>query len=169
MMPKITIMMSTFNETELELKLAINSILNQNFNDFEYIVVNDNPLRKDLSRILSEFEKEDSRFRVITNNKNIGLAMSLNKAAKLNSSKFLMRMDADDISLPGRINNQYEIINTGKYDCVFSNFELIDKNGITIQNQVYNRYYNSMDIQRLLPYDNIIHHPTVLMTREIFE
>lgn len=167
MMHAISVLMSTFNESEIEIKMAIESIINQDFNDFEFIIVNDNPKRKDLSELLTQYCDKDSRIKIITNKKNIGLAMSLNKAAEVATSPYLLRMDADDISLPGRLRKQYEVIKTGRYDCICSGFEVIDSQGNKKDRKI--RFYNSEDISRNLPFDNIIHHPTIIMTKKIFE
>lgn len=166
-MEKISVLMSTFNESTIELGEAIESILNQDFTEFEFIIVNDNPKRKDLTEFLQSYSKKDKRIKVINNRENMGLAMSLNCAAKLASSQYYLRMDADDISLPGRLRKQYNLIKTGLYDCICSDFEVMDNHGLIKQRS--GKFYTSDEIRSYLPYENIMHHPTIIMTRKIFD
>ena len=76
----ISVIMSTFNESEEELSLSIQSILNQTYKKFEFIIINDNPENAQLGIVLEKFKQQDPRIRLVKNEKNIGLAASLNKA-----------------------------------------------------------------------------------------
>lgn len=164
----VSILMSVYNETEKELAEAIESMLNQTYEFFEFIIINDNPARKDLKIILEKYGKRDNRIKIINNKQNIGLAMSLNKAAKIAHGEILVRMDADDISLPNRVEKQLYEINNG-YDLVFTPYIYIDEFSEPINSNNDNMsYFSPYDIHRILPIKNIIHHPTVMMTKEIF-
>ena len=74
----VTIIMSTYNETEVELRESINSVLNQTYTNFEYIIVNDNPKNANLARVLNQLS--DKRIKIIQNKNNKGLVWSLNRA-----------------------------------------------------------------------------------------
>ena len=69
----ISVIMSTFNESEEELLLSIQSILNQTYANFEFIIVNDNPENTQLKMMLEKFEQQDPRIRLVRNEKNIGI------------------------------------------------------------------------------------------------
>jgi len=107
-MPKVSVIMSVYNG-EKYLKEAIESILNQTFRDFEFIIVDDGSTDK-TPEILNEYAKKDKRIKIITNPKNIGLTKSLNKALKIAKGEFIARIDADDISLPERLEKQVEFM-----------------------------------------------------------
>ena len=110
--PKISVLMSVYNDS-IHLKEAIDSILNQTFDDFEFIIINDGST--DLSiDILNGYEEKDSRVKVYTNTSNIGLAKSLNKGLLLSSGDYIARMDADDYSYPTRLQKQFEFMENHK-------------------------------------------------------
>jgi len=100
--PKISVIMSVYNG-EKYLREAIESILNQTFADFEFIIVNDGSTDSSLEIIQSYHDK---RIRVIDNEENIGLTKSLNKAIKQAQGEYIARQDADDVSLPNRFEEQ---------------------------------------------------------------
>lgn len=100
--PEISVIMSVFNG-EKYLREAMDSILNQSYADFEFIIVNDGSTDNSLSIIQGY---ADRRIRVIANEQNIGLTRSLNKAIKQARGEYIARQDADDISLPNRFEEQ---------------------------------------------------------------
>lgn len=102
--PKVTVLMSVYNG-EKYLREAIESILNQTFTDFEFIIINDGSTDSSRSIIQSY---NDSRIRLIDNERNIGLTSSLNNGIDLANGEYIARMDADDISLPERFEKQIE-------------------------------------------------------------
>ena len=159
--------MSVYNEVFLQVEMAVDSILNQTMGDFEFIIVNDNPDSKEMRKILDNIRVKDDRIVVINNEKNIGLAMSLNRAAKVAKGDVFARMDADDVSDINRFEKEYGLIKSGKYDLITTSFHFIDDNSDYVDGNV--AYYDEKMVTELLPYGNTIHHPTTMMTREIFE
>ena len=102
--PKISVVMSVWNG-EKYLREAIESILNQTFTDFEFLIVNDGSTDSSFEIIQGY---QDERIWVINNEKNIGLTKSLNKAIKQARGEYIARQDADDVSLPDRFEQQVE-------------------------------------------------------------
>ena len=98
--------MSVYNG-EQHLRESMESIFNQTFTDFEFIIVNDGSTDASLEIIESY---DDSRIRIMNNEENIGLTKSLNKAIKKARGKYIARQDADDISLPNRLELQLEYL-----------------------------------------------------------
>ncbi len=103
--PMISVVMSTYNRADTFLVPAIDSILNQTYEDFEFIIINDGST-DNTSDILAEYAAYDKRIKVITNNPNEGLIASLNKGLKAAKGKYIARMDDDDVSLPYRFERQ---------------------------------------------------------------
>ena len=116
---KVSVVMSVFSEPRNWLKKAINSILDQTFSDFEFIIINDNPIRKENYLFLKEIQQKDSRIIIIENKENIGLTKSLNKGLSVARGTYIARMDADDISFPTRLEKQYLFMeaNSGVIAC----------------------------------------------------
>ncbi len=110
--PKISVVMSTYNRASF-LPRSIESILNQTFTDFEFIIINDGS-PDNSAEILKKYAKQDSRIRVITNKQNKGLIYSLNKGLDEAKGKYIARMDDDDIALPNRFEKQYAFMEKNK-------------------------------------------------------
>lgn len=163
----ISVLMSVYNEEESYIVDAVESCLNQTYKDFELIIVNDNPGNDRILKLLGKISLMDDRIIVIHNQHNKGLALSLNAAAAVAKGDIYARMDADDVNDNMRFQTEYDLISSGKYDLITTNYHFIDENSKDIDENVV--IYSGQAVEKLLPYGNTIHHPTVMMTREIFE
>lgn len=101
-MPKISVLMTAYN-SEKFIAEAIDSILNQTFTDFEFIIINDGSTDK-TAEIVNKYT--DKRIRFIDNKHNQGLIAVLNQGLDLCRGEYIARMDSDDISLPQRFEKQ---------------------------------------------------------------
>ena len=163
--PSISVVMSVYQEPLQWITQSINSILNQSFQDFELIIINDCPTRPENAKLLDSFSMSDNRIKVIENVKNLGLPKSLNKGLAVASGKYIARMDADDISDLKRFEIQYEfmelhrdVIATGSCYVQFDN-DVISK---------FVRHPESSDeIKAALLFRNVIAHPTAFLRREV--
>lgn len=109
-MPKISVIMSVYKEPVEWIKQSIDSILNQTYSDFEFIIINDKPDRVENTTLLNYYISRDSRIKVSTNQTNLGLTKSLNKALGIATGEYIARMDADDIAHPNRFERQVRIM-----------------------------------------------------------
>ena len=100
--PTVTVLMAVYNG-EKHIKPTIESILNQTFKDFEFVIVND--ASTDATVDLIESYK-DSRIIIHHNKKNVGQTKSLNIGLRLARGKYIARIDAGDVSLPVRLKKQ---------------------------------------------------------------
>ncbi len=98
-MPRVSVLMSVYNG-EAFLDEAVRSILNQTYRDFEFLVIDD-ASRDESWRLLHAYK--DPRLRLVRNEKNMGLAASLNRGLDMIDCEFVARMDADDISVHRRL------------------------------------------------------------------
>jgi len=123
--PKISVIMSVYNG-EKHLPRAIDSVLEQTFEDFEFIIVNDGST-DNTPKILGSYS--DKRIYVI-NQENMGLTRSLNEAIELPRGAYIARMDADDISLPDRLLYQVDFLDGNEDVCLLSSsYYVIDESG----------------------------------------
>ena len=81
-MPKVSVLMGVYNEKFNQIDLAIKSILTQTFNDYELIIINDNPKDKEMKEFLKNEKQLSSKINIYTNEENVGLAISMNNAFK---------------------------------------------------------------------------------------
>jgi glycosyltransferase involved in cell wall biosynthesis len=126
--PRVTVLMSIYNGQDY-LHESVTSILNQTFSDFEFLIVDDGSEDK-TGEILEAFRQKDSRIVVIRNKKNMGLTRSLNKGLAQARGEYIARQDADDISLPNRLEKQVAVLDDHPaFVLVSSNIEFIDLHG----------------------------------------
>ena len=107
--PVISVVMSTYNRSDL-LPRAIDSILNQTYKDFEFIIINDGST-DGTSDVLKSYAARDKRIRIIENEGNKGLVYSLNRGLDLARGKYIAMMNDDDFSLPVRFQVQANFLN----------------------------------------------------------
>ncbi|MBD2260573.1 glycosyltransferase [Pseudanabaena sp. FACHB-2040] len=102
--PKVSVVMTAFNSSAY-LSEAVESILNQTFSDFEFIVIDDCST-DDTWEILSSYAARDERISLVRNEENLGTAKSSNKGLCLAKGEYIARFDSDDIALPNRLQEQ---------------------------------------------------------------
>lgn len=161
--PLISVLMSTYNETTKELDESINSILQQTYSNFEFLIINDNPNNYELEKTLKSYK--DSRIKIIHNEENLGLVKSLNSGLKYCNGQYVARMDADDISCPSRIQDELLYLQNNRLDMVGSYIEAIDENGKTIK-PLMRFPKNHNQIVKFMRWGSCICHPTWLLKRE---
>src|SRR3990167_11458146 len=124
--PKISVIMSVYNGMPF-LREAVESILKQTYKNFEFIIVDDGSRDTSWKYLQS---LNDTRIKLIKNKRNLGLAASLNKALKEVQGDFVARMDADDVSLPRRLEIQLEFLEKNHdIDICGSYVSVIDEDG----------------------------------------
>lgn len=165
-MSAISVLISIYKEPEVYIAEAVKSILNQTLSDIEIIIVNDNPQRKEIKGFVSSFN--DERIIFIQNEKNLGLALSMNKAAEYATAPYLARMDADDIAEPERLEKEYALIAAGQYNLIFSGYSYIDEGSNPCGQMQEPTISSEKELVKKILTKSIIHHPTVMMTKEIF-
>ena len=106
-MATISVVMPVYN-SEKYIKEAIDSVLNQTYRDFEFIIINDCST-DDSKRIILAYS--DNRIRYYENEKNSGIAVTFNKGIELATGEFIARIDSDDICVLNRLEKQIEYLN----------------------------------------------------------
>jgi glycosyltransferase involved in cell wall biosynthesis len=159
--PKISVIMSVYNSDSF-VGSSIQSILDQTFDDFEFLIYNDGSTDATLE-VLNSFRDTDKRITVVSSRQNIGLTKSLNKLVQLSNSNILARQDADDISFPERLKIQYDRLIRDNLDAVYSRAVRINNKskipGIS--------YYIPKKI--LIKFKNPYIHGTMLIKKEVLK
>ncbi|MBQ9977006.1 MAG: glycosyltransferase [Clostridia bacterium] len=165
-MPEISVIMSVYNG-EAYLKETIESVINQTFKNWEFIIIND--CSTDSSpQILNDFAVKDERIKVYTNEVNLKLPASLNKAVSLSEGKYIARMDADDICLPDRFEKQYKFMEENSDVALSSCRFMTMKNGVYMSGGAGGRCDNEA-LCALLLVRNPILHPGIIAKAEVMK
>jgi len=165
-MPKVTVLMSVYNG-EAYLDESISSILDQTFKDFEFLIINDGSTDKSL-RIINKYAQQDKRLKVISHG-NKGLVTALNEGVQLARGKYIARMDADDISLPTRLEKQFAFLEANSNCSILATRVIvIDEYGIQQgdwEEDVDN--VSSEAILRYLPTSSCLAHPSIMVRADV--
>jgi len=163
---KVSVIMTFFNESPVLLKRSVESILNQTFQDFEFIVIAGNPENVASIKFMKDIAATNDKIIFQVAEKKLLMTICLNRAIRLAKGKYIALQESDDESLPKRLERELEVI---------ENNEAIDVVGTAIA------YINDADkkllVERFYPVDprkafnkyTAIAHPTFLLKRELFE
>ncbi len=145
-------------------KLAIDSIFNQSYTNFEFIICDDGS-EDHTYEMLQELIHEDKRVILIKNSENKGLAFSLNRCLAIAKGKYIARMDADDISLPTRLEEEVKFLDEHpEYAVVGCNVQYIDTRGVWGKNILCEKPLKK-DFLFTVPFV----HPNVVMRKSVLD
>lgn len=163
--PLISVVMSVHNE-EKYLKDSIKSILNQTFDNIEFIIIDDGSTDT-TQKILEHYAKKDERIKLIVNKKNIGLSRSLNKGIEIAKGKYIARMDAGDISHPKRFEKQTELLEENENVYILGTWAYwMDENKEIIGEW---KKPSIISNDRLLFKAGAAIHPSIMIKKKLFE
>ncbi|MBN1392854.1 MAG: glycosyltransferase [Sedimentisphaerales bacterium] len=163
--PEISVVMSVYNG-ERYLHGAVDSILNQSFKDFEFIIINDGSNDGSFEVIL-EYQARDRRI-VLVNQNNIGLTSSLNRGIRLSRCEHIARQDADDVSLASRLEKQLGFLKGNPKVAVVGCFGEIFNNEGTVS-PIGNLKLSSRGVKKYLLRQNPMMHGSVMMRKSCLE
>lgn len=172
MQEKVAILLPVYKkDNSAHFKIALDSVLNQTHEDIKVLIGCDGPISEDLENVLREYES-DERVKIIRFSENRGLACVLNDLlaeAKKENIRFLARMDADDVSLPDRIEKQLEfLIKNPEIDVVGGAIEEIDSNGNS-RNKVVKYPLTHSECKRFFRYRDPLAHPATFFRSSYFD
>lgn len=160
----LSVLMPVYN-AEKYLRFAIESILNQDFPDFEFIIINDGSTDNSKEIILSY---DDKRIRYIENEKNLKLIATLNLGLSLCQGKYIARMDADDVSDKRRFLKQIAFLEAHQ-NCVLLG---TSANVINKYNEIKGRIMQPSSNDKLqisLLFTNPFLHPSVVIRKSVLD
>ena len=166
-MPKVSIIMPVLND-ENYLCDSVESILNQTYKDFEFIIICEYGNSKASTDIVKEYAKLDDRIIVIENDKQLNIASSLNKGIDLARGEYIARMDSDDISIMNRLAKQVVYLDSNdNIDICASDVYFIDEQRCLLRmKDPYPFEYDQICSDLL--FFCCIRHPTVMMRKSVF-
>ncbi len=112
-MPTVSVLTPVYNTNHEHLRQCIESILNQTYTDFEFIILNDSPENTELEKLILSYR--DKRIRYIKNDTNIGISQSRNKLIELARGKYIAIFDHDDIAHKTRLEKQVKFLDENPY------------------------------------------------------
>jgi glycosyltransferase involved in cell wall biosynthesis len=161
-MPEITVIMPVHNK-EKTLAKAIESILGQSYEEFEFIIIDDGSTDR-TKNILEYYHERDRRIVLFSLPQRRGLAYALNYALKFAKGKYIVRQDADDKSFPKRIEKQLQFLKRNNLDFVFSYTYLVNEKGRILK--IERSPTEHSEIVATLEKYNCLGHPTAMFKKE---
>ncbi len=164
---QITVVMPAYREKSGQIKQAIESILNQTYKDFNYIIVLDDPDNKELEQLIRAYADKDARISLYINKKNSGCPFSKDRGIRLADTEYVAIMDSDDIARPHRLEKQLQKMESEELDMVASYVTVIDEEG----NPLYNMDNLPLAHEKIagkLRVNNCMPHPTWFMRRKMY-
>jgi glycosyltransferase involved in cell wall biosynthesis len=158
---KISVLFPVYKPAHHQLKVAIESIKNQSYKNFECLFLYDAPT-DDVTTLLNDIVKSDSRFRVVRA-ADEGLSHALNLGLDVSDGEFVARMDADDVSLPNRFLQQLRLLDDLNLDIVGGDYYVIDNFGNTIDARLVPKDHSQIGVVmgKTVPFA----HSSVMMRR----
>jgi len=156
-MPTLTVLMPVYNG-EKYLRESIESILEQTFTDFDFLIVDDGSTDNS-ALIINSYN--DTRIKYLKNEKNLGIVHSLNRGLDLATGDYIARMDCDDISLPNRLEKQV-LFMEGNPDIGISG-TWVQIFGEQSNNAVWKYPYDPKEISYALLFNSVLAHPSVII------
>jgi glycosyltransferase involved in cell wall biosynthesis len=167
--PTVSVVMSVYNGASY-LREAIIGVLEQRFTDFEFLVADDGSTDGSWE-ILREYAARDKRLNVFRNEKNIGVAASVNNLLNKACGAYITRHDADDISLPGKLSAQVEYLNNHPEIGLLATYvEIIDEVGNPVDNfRFFTTETSNVALQPLLLKDCYLCQGSVMFRKQVLE
>ena len=158
---KISVVMAVYNG-EKYLAESINSILNQTYSNFEFIIIDDCSTDHTWE-IITNYT--DPRIKVIKNQKNLKLPSSLNLGLRMACGEYIARMDADDIASPDRFEKQINYMEKNKDVAVIGgSFQVINEDG---KKMYINKAYCDEMLEKYYLIPSPIGHPTAMFRKSM--
>ena len=131
-MPRVSVIMGVYNCKRLDLlEKSIYSIINQTYTDWEFLICNDGSSDENTLKSLKEYERIDSRIRILSYEDNQGLSYALNTCIKQSKGEYIVRQDDDDESKPQRIQQLVSFMDKHpEYAVVGSLADVVDDRGV---------------------------------------
>lgn len=162
--PRLTVLMVVYNEPLDFVRVQIDSILNQTYKDFSFLILSDNPNNMKLNRFIAEFTKNDKRVRFLVNEKNLGIPKAKNAGLALCNSEYIAISDADDYCHPERFAKQIKYLDSHPDVVVVGSYALM----MNEKGKIIGEMHTGADdkyLKTMLPFEQPIYHPSMVFRR----
>jgi glycosyltransferase involved in cell wall biosynthesis len=164
--PLVSVAMPAYN-AENYIAAAIESILGQSFRDFELIIIDDGST-DDTLRIINKYSETDERVVVLKNDRNLGVNRTMNKGIEAARGKYIAIMNADDISLPERLEKEVRFLEeNSEVGIVGGAMVVVNATGRVLGDRCY--YTRDEEIRKHIFRFSPFSHPTVMIRRTILD
>lgn len=164
--PLVSILMPCYN-SEKYLSAAIESIINQDYFDFELLLIDDKSTDS-TEQIMKEYAKKDFRIKTLKNINKKGVAGALNTGLSNVKGKYVTRLDSDDISLENRIRTQVEFLeNNQDYSFCATNISFINEKGTITKENAYKKPDAPISFE--LVFTNPVPNATIMYSMDIIK
>lgn len=163
----ISILISTHNPIAKYLKICLESIFSQTYQDFEIVLIDDGSDEKVIDYLKKEKFNLD-KIRYIRLDQNVGLPKALNIGLKECKGEYIARMDDDDVMFPTRLEKQLKYVQENEIDGCFTWFDTIDASNNIIGRQAIN-VSNEKMLNQLLNKGNIFCHASLFLKKSVLE
>ena len=160
MNPLISVIMSVYNDST-NLSSSIESILNQDYENIEFLIINDGSTDK-TSDILNSFA-QNKKIKLFQNSNNIGLTKSLNILLKKSQGTIIARQDSDDLSLYSRLSRQFYYLKDNNLDICGSRAIIKGSTKITPNKSYY------LPLKATLKIKNPFIHGSLMFKKNVIE
>ena len=162
----VSVVLPTYNRAYL-LSGAISSVLNQTFQDFELIIVDDGST-DNTKEVVENFQKKDNRIKYIRNEENLGIQKTLNKGIGMSEGKYIARIDDDDEWIDNnKLKNQVDFLELNQdHVLVGTGAVVVDENNKEIFRYLCPKEDNI--IRKSILSKNCFLHPSVVFKKESF-
>tara|TARA_B100001248_G_C27341676_1_gene436596 strand:+ start:247 stop:1230 length:984 start_codon:yes stop_codon:yes gene_type:complete len=157
--PLVSIIMPAYN-AENYIKSALESIINQSYNNLEIIILDDNS-NDSTKSIIEKFD--DKRIKYFKNDSQLGISKSLNKLLDISNGDYVCRMDSDDLMHINKIELQIDYMFRNDLDLCGTWIKFFDKENKTIKYPVSN-----IDVRFFMVFGCPFAHPSIIAKREVF-
>ncbi len=165
--PLVSVVMATFNESAEYITASIESILNQNYQNWELIIADDSTRLETVS-VIDSLAGRDNRIFVLRHSERMGFVCALNEGLKRARGKYIARMDGDDISLPDRFQREVDYLERHEEVSVLGGaMNIINKKGKIVSYRNYPQKGMKLLLWSILR--NPLAHPTVMFRSAIVQ
>ena len=161
-MPKVSVLTPIYNTNIQYLKEMIESVLNQTFSDFEFLILNDSPENLELDRVVQAYQRKDSRIRYLKNDVNLGISESRNRLLKESKGEYLAILDHDDVCAPERLKKEAEYLDKHPEVGVVGTWA-----GIIGKGRPLHFPERNIDIKRALLHECVISHSSSMLRKKV--
>lgn len=164
--PLVSVLIPCYNVEKYVVE-SVSSILNQTYKNLEIITINDCST-DNTGELLQQLADKDNRIKVITNEENLKLISTLNKGIALCNGEYIARMDADDISLPTRIEKEVDFLERNKDHDIVSTMFYAFRSENPRKKDLHHSPFRDEELRAYMLFRSGICHPAVMIRKRVF-